>query len=108
MPVDERPRVGDDLDVGLPARVGVAQLGRAVLDEDPVAPVAGTLVRERGRLTDDSADVYEAFFVPRSSTSGRPASLDAAGVGTGDRVLDVGCGTGVLAAPAAARVCRSR
>ena len=32
--------------------------------------------------------------------------LDAAGVAPGDRVLDVGCGTGVLAAAAARRVGR--
>lgn len=49
-------------------------------------------------LADDWAAAWGGFAAPA-----RAALLDAAGVGTGTRLLDVGCGTGELLADAAAR-----
>lgn len=51
-----------------------------------------------------AAEVYEAFFLPALFEQWTDRVLDAAGVSEGDRVLDVGCGTGVLARRASERV----
>lgn len=51
---------------------------------------------------DRIADSYHAFFVPITEHSAEPL-LDAAGVRSGTRVLDVATGSGVVAAHAAAR-----
>ena len=50
------------------------------------------------------AEVYEEEFVPALFRPFAGAVLDAAAVARGQRVLDVACGTGVLARAAAARV----
>jgi SAM-dependent methyltransferase len=50
------------------------------------------------------ARAYETLHVPSLFKQWCPRVLDAAGVGRGDRVLDVACGTGVLARDAAVRV----
>lgn len=50
------------------------------------------------------ARAYEALHVPALFKQWCPRVLDAAGVGRDDRVLDVACGTGVLARDAAVRV----
>ena len=59
---------------------------------------------ETWQVSDDAAAIYERSFVP--ALFGRSAAMlaDAAGIGRGDRVLDVGCGTGVVAREAARRV----
>lgn len=50
------------------------------------------------------ARAYEALHVPALFAQWCPRLLDAASVTAGQRVLDVACGTGVLARAAAARV----
>lgn len=57
-----------------------------------------------GRVATEAAEVYEQFFVPALFDQWAPAMLRAAAVGAGDRVIDIGCGTGVLARAAARRV----
>lgn len=55
------------------------------------------------RLDADAAAFYEAHFVPAIFAEWARALVDAAGVGSGDRVLDVACGTGIVARLAAER-----
>ena len=45
----------------------------------------------------EAASAYEELFVPALFQQFAPKVADAAGVSTGERVLDVACGTGVLA-----------
>lgn len=55
----------------------------------------------------DAATAYEQLFVKAIFAEWAPRVLDAARVRSGHRVLDVACGTGVLAREAAGRVGRS-
>lgn len=59
---------------------------------------------ERGQVATSAADVYEEFFVPALFGAWPDRVLDAGGVVSGDRVLDVACGTGVLARASLDRV----
>lgn len=59
---------------------------------------------EGWQVSGDAAEVYEKCFVPAIFGQWAPHLADAARVASGDRVLDVGCGTGVLARAAADRV----
>ena len=53
------------------------------------------------QLSVDAAEVYEARFVPAIFAEWAPHLVEAAGVAPGQAVLDVACGTGVVARAAA-------
>lgn len=55
-------------------------------------------------MSNDAAEVYERCFVPAIFGQWAPQVSAAAQVASNDRVLDVGCGTGVLARAAADHV----
>lgn len=59
---------------------------------------------DRGQVNAEAAEIYEAFFVPALFGQFSEPVLDCAGVDVADRVLDVGCGTGVVARAARGRV----
>ena len=59
---------------------------------------------DRGQVTASAAEVYSSFFVPALFAQWTDVVLDVADVEAGQRVLDVGCGTGVLAEAANDRV----
>ena len=64
------------------------------------------VTREKGgwQLVEDSADAYERYLVPAIFASMAGRLLDLADVKAGERVLDVACGTGIVARTAASRV----
>jgi ubiquinone/menaquinone biosynthesis C-methylase UbiE len=59
---------------------------------------------EAWQVTDDAAVLYEQSFVPAIFAQSAVTLADAAAIGRGDRVLDVGCGTGVVAREAVRRI----
>jgi len=61
----------------------------------------------KGQVVRSAAEVYEEFFVPALFGQWAGPIVDAAGVKLGDMVLDVACGTGVVARLAAKRLGKS-
>ena len=59
---------------------------------------------ERGQVSGNAAEVYEEFFLPALFQEWAGRVADAAKLRPGQRVLDVACGTGVLARAVAGRV----
>ena len=59
---------------------------------------------DKMNLTREAAIFYEQEFVPAIFDQWPPILLGTANTKMGDRVLDVGCGTGVLAREALQRV----
>lgn len=60
--------------------------------------------RDSWQVSDDAAEIYEQFWVPAMLGQWAPQLADAVKIASGDRVLDVACGTGVVAREAAGRV----
>ncbi len=56
-----------------------------------------------GQVSKSAADFYEEYFVPALFVARTEKVLDAADLQPGQSVLDVGCGTGVLARDALTR-----
>jgi ubiquinone/menaquinone biosynthesis C-methylase UbiE len=54
---------------------------------------------ERGQVVRTAAEVYEEFFVPALLQEWASLVTEAARIQPGQSVLDVACGTGVLAHP---------
>lgn len=59
---------------------------------------------DRGQVAATAAETYETFFLPALFQQWAVPLLDAAKVSSGDHMLDVGCGTGVVAREAISRV----
>ncbi len=57
-----------------------------------------------GQVTSQAAELYEQFYLPALFDQWPNRLIELAGLKVGDRVLDVACGTGVLARAARLRV----
>jgi len=56
---------------------------------------------DAGQVTASAAEVYDEFFLPALFAAWTPRVVEAAALQPGQRVIDVACGTGVLAMEAA-------
>jgi len=59
---------------------------------------------ERGQISENAAEIYDEFFLPSLFAEWPPRVIEAARIKSGQRVVDVACGTGVLALAVADRV----
>lgn len=62
------------------------------------------MTEETFQVSAEQAEVYESTFVPALFAEWAPRLVDAVGVKRGQRVLDVACGTGVVARTVADRL----
>lgn len=83
------------------AKWGICPMLAAVARADDARMSTPT---EDFQISPEAAEVYEARFVPGIFAERVPHTLDAAGVRAGQSVLDVACGTGVVARAAVDRV----
>jgi SAM-dependent methyltransferase len=63
-----------------------------------------TVAAERWRLTESGPEAYERYLVPAIFAPFAQHLVELVGPGSGSRVLDVACGTGIVARRAVARV----
>lgn len=59
---------------------------------------------ETGQISANAAEIYEEFYIPALFEEWSPRVIEAAQIQSGKRVVDVGCGTGVLTQMVAKRV----
>ena len=52
--------------------------------------------QQTGQVIKSAAEIYDEFFVPALFGEWAKPVADAAAISTGQQVLDVACGTGVL------------
>jgi ubiquinone/menaquinone biosynthesis C-methylase UbiE len=69
-----------------------------------ITAMATTESAESFQIPTEAAEAYESAFVPAFFAQWAPILCDAAGIGARQRVLDVACGTGIVARTAAERV----
>jgi ubiquinone/menaquinone biosynthesis C-methylase UbiE len=60
--------------------------------------------KEQWQLAGSAPEVYERYLVPALFGPWAPVLIDAAALRPGDRVLDLACGTGVVARQAKSQV----
>jgi ubiquinone/menaquinone biosynthesis C-methylase UbiE len=82
---------------------GAVPSRRTPLNADPLGGME-SIVMSVSEEEIAAASAYEELHVPALFEQWADRVLDSARVGDGDRVLDVACGTGILARKAAARV----